>query len=132
MSPPRDSRRSCCYEVTGTEEDPDGAGSHMGWIFNEHRTEPGAARTFHSDAYQVQHRRQGTASRGLSLSSPSSEIFPLPIPSLRILLSLSYGVVLLHPAIASLVTASLQTAKAGVEEWPRGKAQEGNTVDSYE
>ena len=39
---------------------------------------------------------------------------------------------LLHLVIVSLVIASPQIAKAGVEEWPRGKAQEGNTVDSYE
>ena len=56
------------------------------------------------------------ASRGLSLSSLASEIFPPPIPSLLILLSLSHGVALLHLAIVNLVIASLPTAKAGVEE----------------
>jgi len=103
-------------------------GSQVGRIFNEQMIEFGAEGTFHSDAYQDRYRQRGTASRGLSLSSPSSERFPLPIPSLRILPSLSHGVVLLHPVIASPVTASLRTSTAGVEEWPRGKAQEGNTV----
>jgi hypothetical protein len=72
------------------------------------------------------------SSRGLSLSFPSSEIFLPPIPSLPILLGLSHGVVLLRPAVASLAIASLRTAIVRVEEWPRGKAQEGNTVNSYE
>ena len=93
----------------------------------------GTSTTFHSvhsDTYQEQHRQQGTASRDLSLSSPASERFPLPIPSLRIFPSLPLAVVPLHPAIASPVIASLQTATTGVEEWPRGKVQEGNTVNS--
>ena len=90
------------------------------WI--ESLTTFGAAVTFRLNAYQEQHRNQVTARHGLSLSSPSSERFPPPIPSLRTLLSLSHGVVLLHLTIVSLVIASPQIAKAGVEEWPRGKA----------
>lgn len=48
-----------------------------------------------------------------------------------ILPSLSTEDALHHLVIASLVIVALQTAKARVEEWPRGKAPEGNTVGSH-
>lgn len=101
-----------------------------GQMTNEQGAESEVARSSDSKAHRGQHR-QGAAGHPFSFSFFLSERSHPPMLSPQILLSLSTAVALHRLVKASLVIVAPQTAIIRAEQWLRGKARGGSTVNLH-